>query len=55
MLHGYVEDRRKAPEGLGSDAIDVLIEQGVENSEIIQVQECNIFIHIFMNSNRVFI
>ena len=38
MLYGYVEDRRKAPEGLGSDAIDVMIAQGLENPDIIQVR-----------------
>lgn len=37
MLDGYVEERKKAPEGLGSDAIDVMIQEELPNPEIIQV------------------
>ena len=37
-LYRYVDGRRKAPEGLGSDAIDVLIEDGHQNLEIVQVR-----------------
>ena len=41
MLDGYVEKQRKTPEGLGSDAIDVLIGEGVKNPDIIQVSKAS--------------
>ena len=45
MLNGYVEERRNAPEGLGSDAIDVLISEKVLNPDIIDVSKRLSFIN----------
>ena len=37
LLYGHIEGRKAAPEGLGSEAIDILLTQGLQTSDIIQV------------------